>query len=218
MDYINKFDTFNQYIISGASSVKPGASWVMDENKIYFNEWFETDFIAEFDLSGEQEDKNVKLVGVLSETAIFVSPYYSGTILIDGESYTIPSSYRPDAYIPGGTPQPIYYTMTAGAVHTVRYPSKNVYYGVPENSFNGCADMTKVTIPEATTRILDGTFSGCTSLLIVICRSTTPPTLYGNPFPTGKWLGSIYVPDDSLDAYKLSWDSQASRIHPMSDL
>lgn len=56
----------------------------------------------------------------------------------------------------------------------------------------------------------------------LICRATTPPSRGTSAF--GVWsqdgvnYPQIYVPDESVNAYKSSWSTVSSHIHPLSDL
>ena len=63
-------------------------------------------------------------------------------------------------------------------------------------------------------------FYGCTNLEIVICRATTPPAWnYGDPFRGSNSTFLIYVPDESVTAYKEAsgWSACADRILPLSE-
>ena len=82
------------------------------------------------------------------------------------------------------------------------------------SSFNNCMALTTLDIPRSVTSIGANAFNGCTSLTSITFHSTTPPTLantnalqYTNNCP-------IYVPSDSVQAYKSAsnWSSHASRI------
>ena len=74
--------------------------------------------------------------------------------------------------------------------------------------------MTSVTIPNSVTNIGGGAFENCTGLTSVICQAITPPTLGQNAwFGLGKTI-PIYVPAESVDAYKAAtnWSTYADRI------
>ena len=101
-----------------------------------------------------------------------------------------------------------------------------------KSAFESCSALINVSIPEGVTLIGDYAFKGCgfTSIIIpsttisigresfkfrklktVYCKSTTPPALYHGstydpydflPFYTSGQLEVIYVPRESLDAYK----------------
>ena len=84
-------------------------------------------------------------------------------------------------------------------------------------TFNGCKSLVNApTIPSGVTRI-GYTFQGCTSLKELTLLQTTPPT-YRNTLKGCSSLETIYVPDESVDAYKTAtgWSQFASNIKPLS--
>ena len=85
---------------------------------------------------------------------------------------------------------------------------------IGDEAFEDCTSLTSVTIGNGVTSIGWYAFNGCTSLKEVYCKPTTPPTgghdmFYGNP--SGR---KIYVPSNSVSAYKSAsgWGSYASAI------
>ena len=82
--------------------------------------------------------------------------------------------------------------------------------------------MTLAILPETITSIGISTFYHCTSLNCLVVKATTPPTLYYTVFvdtPIASGTGYIYVPDESVDAYKqaTNWSQYASQIKPLSE-
>ena len=65
-----------------------------------------------------------------------------------------------------------------------------------------CRSLTNITIPNSVKSIGDSAFSGCTSLSTIYVKPTTPPTLGNGPFDNCANGYNIYVPAESLDAYK----------------
>lgn len=61
-------------------------------------------------------------------------------------------------------------------------------------------------------------FDGCTSLTSLPINNPTPPTLSSKVFTSCDSL-SIYVPDESVEAYKTAenWSAYASKIKPLSE-
>ena len=93
---------------------------------------------------------------------------------------------------------------------------------IGERALYKCTALTELDIPSTVTKI--GTYAfayiTCTN---VICRAVTPPTaaaniLYSSSITSN--TGYIYVPDDSVDAYKAAtnWSAYAARIKPLSEL
>lgn len=85
---------------------------------------------------------------------------------------------------------------------------------IGDNIFNGCVKLPSFTIPKNVTEIGNTTFVNCTSLTSVTCLSTTPPTLGTNVFLSTNTNLVIYVPAESVEAYKAAnrWSTYASRI------
>ena len=85
---------------------------------------------------------------------------------------------------------------------------------IGETAFYGCTSLTSVTIPDSVTSIGDYAFGGCTSLTSVYCEATTPPTGYSSMFGDNAPDRKIYVPRNSVEAYKSAeyWSEYASDI------
>lgn len=87
--------------------------------------------------------------------------------------------------------------------------------------FYNSKNLTYVNIPAQVTDIYNEAFRYCTSLVAFICNPTTPPTLSStNAFsntPIASGTGYIYVPDESVDAYKSAWSTYAGVIKPLSE-
>lgn len=82
-----------------------------------------------------------------------------------------------------------------------------------------CPNLKLVDFPSTVTSISAGgsLFWGMKNQATVVCRAIVPPTF-------GLWgydgdPKAIYVPDTSVDAYKLAtgWSLQAAKIHPLSN-
>ncbi|MBQ8544909.1 MAG: leucine-rich repeat domain-containing protein [Alistipes sp.] len=81
-------------------------------------------------------------------------------------------------------------------------------------AFQGCYRLTNITIPNSITSIGKQTFYNCTSLKKVYCNATTPPSGYYFMFDRNISGRKIYVPRNSVSAYKLAeyWKDYASDI------
>ena len=82
------------------------------------------------------------------------------------------------------------------------------------SAFSGCSSLIIITIPDSVTSIKSYAFSYCSSLASVYCKATTPPTGGDNMFRYDALWRTIYVPTESVDAYKSAeyWSDYASAI------
>ena len=85
---------------------------------------------------------------------------------------------------------------------------------VTENTFYGCTSLTSLTISKRITSIELRAFCNCTSLKMVYCNLATPPQggylMFDNNAPDRM----IYVPRESVEAYKVAdqWKNYADSI------
>ena len=81
------------------------------------------------------------------------------------------------------------------------------------------AGLESITIPVSVNSIGGGAFQNCTSLTSITCLSTTPPYMTGSNTFVNTNDCPIYVPADSVNAYKTSsrWSSYASRIQAITE-
>ena len=80
-------------------------------------------------------------------------------------------------------------------------------------AFQSCSSLTNVTIGNSVTT-MNGTFTNCSSLTSVYCKAITPPTLNDITFSTSSTGCKIYVPRNSVNAYKSAngWTKYAGNI------
>ncbi len=95
-----------------------------------------------------------------------------------------------------------------GAIHSFA-PAGLTGYAIPEGvtsivatAFYGCASLISITIPDSVTYIGEWAFKDCLSLTSVYCMPTTPPTGGTGRFDNGVVGRKIYVPAESIEAYK----------------
>ena len=86
-------------------------------------------------------------------------------------------------------------------------------------AFGNCNNLTSIDIPNSVTTIGNGAFQRCRRLTNITVEAVTPPTLGSNAFDNTSSNLVIYVPDESVDAYKTAnrWSSYASIIKPISE-
>ena len=86
---------------------------------------------------------------------------------------------------------------------------------IGSSAFSGCSSLTSITIPDSVTSIGTCAFCDCSSLTSVYCKRTTPPTGYYGMFHYNALERKIYVPTESVDAYKTAnyWSDYKSDIY-----
>ena len=81
-------------------------------------------------------------------------------------------------------------------------------------AFHDCTSLTTITIPDSVTSIGYAAVASCTSLKEVYCKATTPPTGETSMFSNNASGRKIYVPRNSVSAYKAAqyWSDYADYI------
>jgi len=89
---------------------------------------------------------------------------------------------------------------------------------IKKEAFYSCGNLTSITIPANVTYIGEKAFQYCTSLTSITCLGTVPATLAGTSIYVFDNTNNcpIYVPEDSVDAYKAAWTKYADRIQEMA--
>lgn len=83
---------------------------------------------------------------------------------------------------------------------------------------DNCKNLKRVIFPETLTTMYANVFySSVVQVLIV--EATTPPAFSGNNYFDGGTVNAIYVPDDSVAAYKAAygWKNHASKVKGVSE-
>ena len=112
--------------------------------------------------------------------------------------------------IPDGVTRIESYTFDGcGSLTSITIPNGVTHIG--NSAFSGCSTLTSITIPSGVTHIGSGAFTSCSSLTSITVLPVLPPH-------TGEYMLDdgviVYVPEDSVDAYKAStyWSEYADRI------
>lgn len=140
--------------------------------------------------------------------------------------------YVTDVTVVGFTQTPSYYLGSNGnialnAIH-LRLTKVEINEGLSilnSQTFRYAISLKSVILPSSLTQIKMQCFDGCRVLDKIIIKATIPPTLANdtNIFsdtPIAKGTGYIYVPDESVEAYKTTqyWTTYASQIKGISEL
>lgn len=154
-----------------------------------------------------------KLVSEIGENAFFACDNLKSTYVKDLRAWCAikfedgdsnPLSNKSDLYVYGN-----------------KASNLDIPYDVTEigqYAFYNCPTITSVTIPAGVTSIGMMAFYWCNNLASIYSKPTTPPTLgscsLGDDYsPYTSPLQGIYVPDDSVDAYKTQWSDYAEIIY-----
>lgn len=126
---------------------------------------------------------------------------------ITGE-HTISIKFYDDRFIP----QWYEYSSIQIKIRSVTLPSTTQI--INSGAFQEQNIITSVTIPSGVTSMGNAVFRNCVSLASVTVLATTPPTLGVNAFYGNASGRKIYVPAESVDAYKTAtnWSSYAADI------
>ena len=94
---------------------------------------------------------------------------------------------------------------------TINIPSSLT--SIPTRCFYAAAGLSSLEIPSSITSIGDEAFAGCVNIYYIVFYSTTPPTLGDNVFANTNDKYRIFVPSESVDAYKAAWSTYADKIY-----
>ena len=108
----------------------------------------------------------------------------------------------------------IAYTLFYNCIKLTSVTIPNSVTSIGSEAFYYCGGLTSVEIPNSVTSIGSSAFNSCSSLTSVTVEATTPPTLGSNVFQDSNANLVIYVPAESVEAYKTTgnWVTYASRI------
>ena len=89
--------------------------------------------------------------------------------------------------------------LNCSSLTSITIPNSVTSIGI--HAFSSCSSLTSITIPNSVTSIGSYAFSSCESLTSISIEATTPPTLNDGL----GYRGMIYIPDNTLSAYKEAW-------------
>ena len=97
----------------------------------------------------------------------------------------------------------------------------NAVTSIGRNAFAYCSNLQRLELPATVTSIDDWAFGNCKNGFKLIIHAITPPTFlaYEGLHILNAVVGSkIYVPDDSVEAYKSAWTNFTDKIYGMSEM
>ena len=164
--------------------------------------------VVDADLVASNIKKDVDILGITGT--------YEG-----GGGGADPSLYEENAItdmvIPSGITsirQRFYYAQTS--LETLKVSDSVQTIG--EQAFRNCTSLTDVEIGTGLTRLENSAFNGCSNLTSVTFKSTTPPANYGNNVFTNSMAKlHVYVPAESVSAYKTKMSDVATKIEAIPE-
>lgn len=90
---------------------------------------------------------------------------------------------------------------------------------IRSGAFISCSGLEKLRFPQTLTQLQEFSVAYCNKLTTLIFESVAPPSLDVYSLDNLPSLESIYVPDASVNAYKVAsnWSSFANKIKPLSE-
>ena len=83
---------------------------------------------------------------------------------------------------------------------------------IGERAFFFCKNLASITLPNNLTSIGDSAFSYCRKLTELYCKSVVPPGIGDGMLKDVPETLQIYVPIQSVDAYKSAWKNYSNQI------
>lgn len=83
---------------------------------------------------------------------------------------------------------------------------------IGQGAFHFCHRLTGITIPASVESIENNAFHYCSGLTYMTFEGLTPPNIYANALGSTAYTFPIYVPCESVEAYKSAAPDYASRI------
>lgn len=96
----------------------------------------------------------------------------------------------------------------------VHFSESSLSHSIDGNAFYNCVALKSVILPDNCGELANNCFGNCTALESVTILNPTPPSCNAYAFSGCTALISIYVPAESVDAYKAAsgWSNYADKI------
>jgi hypothetical protein len=90
---------------------------------------------------------------------------------------------------------------------------------ISNQCFQACSALKEIDLPSSVDWIGTNAFGGCTSLKTITVRAVNPPTIYNYSFNGVPANANIYVPAESVEAYKAAqyWSARAAYIQAIQE-
>ena len=220
----------NSFMYCSASTLSFGSGTIISEYGVYSSPFYGSK-ISNIDLNGVTQIRDSAFSNTSGYTSITIPPSVTSlgksaftnvstlnSVTIDYASnatlgqYVFSGSSITSLTI-GSNPTSIGDNMfsTCTGLTTLVIPSNISSIG--GYAFNSCSGLTSLVIPSNISSIGNRAFFDCSGLTSITVHSTTPPTLGYSVFDNTNDC-PIYVPSESVDAYKAAsrWSNYKSRI------
>ena len=198
----------NSFMYCSASTLSFGTGTIISEDGVYSSPLYGSK-ISNIDLNGVTQIRNYGFAGTSGFTSITIP---SSVTSFGNSSFTrVPTlnSVTID-YASNATLGQYVFSGSSITSLTIGSNPTSIGYGM----FYGCTGLTSLVIPSNISSIIHYAFYGCSGLTSITVESATPPTLGEYRAFDNTNDCPIYVPPESVDAYKAAsnWSSYASRI------
>ena len=163
------------------------------------------------------------LTGDTTATAIIIDPYFSATAP-SGQTLHYKILYNDSVAVV--RPRTGDYNISGSLIIPATVTYNDVTYNVTElktingwGSFEGCNELTSVTIPNSVSIIGNWAFNGCYNINSIYLENSIPPSIEGsNSFSSCS--ANFYVPCEHLSDYQNAyiWGNYSYRIYGNVDL
>lgn len=209
----------SQYCYTNGQTYKYTANeeWTTVQDSDIFVKQFYDDGRVGVLLCGYSDTLNVGVLGNKSGTLPFTDPtievYVGDCVLHLGDDAFYGLKNMTSCRLPNNIdkiPSRCFYACFSLTSITIPYSVTEISY----DAFYGCRSLTSVTIPNSVTSISNRALRNCSGLTSITVEATTPPTLSEDMVFDGTNNCPIYVPSESVNAYKsaTNWSTYASRI------
>lgn len=197
----------SSFMFSSASTLSFGSGTTISEDGVYSSTFYESK-ISNIDLNGVTQIGDYAFSHTSGYTSITIPPNVTtfGSRAFNKVSTlnSVTIDYASNARLGD-------YQFSGSSITSLTIGSNPTSIG--QCMFENCTGLTTLVIPSNISSINSSAFYNCSGLTSITVESTTPPTLGNSVFDNTNNC-PIYVPSESVDAYKAAseWSNYASRI------
>lgn len=234
--YIKKFDTHSDYedFIETEDFIKPNVSYCVDNIEVHYSSAYDPKLIVRYYATSNptqlymyMNQQSMTVLGAdmfgkveIDGTEVSVQDLDTaqGQYQLSEGEHTVKYTLIDPTFIGAEVDMETWTIIRLGAIlsqcsNIISAEIPNSVTTIGMAAFSNCDHLLSITIPSGVTSIGTSAFSYCGNLTSVTVEATTPPTLDEDVFD-GTNNCPIYVPSESVDAYKVAtgWSDYAPRI------